>query len=142
MLSPSLSTLCLKYNKNHQMSTHLHTTQAAVGVVLLFALLASSGATSAQTILFGTDDYVEYQVGTLPIVISVPHGGGIEPANIPDRTCGNPTLVRDANTIEVGRAMSDSNFSRTGCYPHVVYCHLRRTKLDANRTIEMVPAVM
>jgi hypothetical protein len=43
---------------------------------------------------------VEYQVGTLPIVISVPHGGFRIPTLIPDRTCNDPVTVTDAYTIE------------------------------------------
>ncbi len=105
-------------------------------IFLLAYIVFVSIDARAQTVIFGANDYIEYQVGTLPIVISVPHGGALVPSTIPDRTCNNPTTVTDANTVAVGRALSDSIFSRTGCYPHVIYCHLRRTKLDANRNID------
>jgi hypothetical protein len=81
----------------------------------------------------GTNGYVSYEPGDLPVVISVPHGGSMTPASIPDRTGG--TTVTDTNTIELGRAVSDALRARTGRAPHLVICHLRRTKLDANREV-------
>ena len=81
---------------------------------------------------FGTNGYVEYDAGDLPLVISVPHGGSIAPATIPDRT---GTTVTDSNTVELGRAIADAWRARTGRTPHIVFCLLRRTKLDANREI-------
>ena len=82
---------------------------------------------------FGTSDYVEYNGGDLPVVVSVPHGGALAPATIPDRTGG--TTVTDTNTIELGRAIASAFQSATGRQVHLVICHLRRTKLDANREV-------
>jgi hypothetical protein len=84
-------------------------------------------------VCFGRNNYVEYAVGDLPVVISVPHGGGVAPATIPDRTTG--TTVTDTNTIELGRAIAQAFLARTGRPVHLVLCHLRRTKLDANREV-------
>jgi hypothetical protein len=82
---------------------------------------------------FGRQSYVEYDPGALPIVVSVPHGGALAPANIPDRTVG--TTVTDSNTIDLGRAIVQAFVARTGKAPHLILCHLRRTKLDANREV-------
>jgi len=82
---------------------------------------------------FGRNNYVEYIPGDLPIVISVPHGGDVAPASIPDRLLG--TSATDLNTIELGRAISAALTERSGRAPHIVIVHLRRTKLDANRDI-------
>ncbi|HAN79525.1 MAG TPA: hypothetical protein DCQ31_18045 [Bacteroidales bacterium] len=90
----------------------------------------------AQTVVFGTNNYIEYQQGTLPIILSVPHGGSLEPSSIPLRTCNNPTTVTDAFTIETALEIKKILFETTGCYPHIIICHLKRTKLDCNRTIE------
>jgi hypothetical protein len=87
---------------------------------------------TAGTTCFGQQNYVEYNGGDLPIVVSVPHGGAIAPATIPDRT---GTTVTDLNTIELGRAIVEAFRSRTGRTPHLVLCQLRRTKLDANREV-------
>lgn len=82
---------------------------------------------------FGTSNYIEYAPGDLPVVISVPHGGALTPASIPNRTVG--TTVTDTNTVELGRALADALRVRTGRTPHLVIVHLRRTKLDANREV-------
>jgi hypothetical protein len=90
-------------------------------------------AGTAGVACFGTQQFVEYVAGDLPIVVSVPHGGALAPATIPDRTVG--TSVTDANTIDLGRALVEALVARTGRAPHLVLSHLRRSKLDANREI-------
>jgi len=84
----------------------------------------------------GRRGYVEYVPGTLPLVLSVPHGGDLEPAEIPDRTWGE--TVTDSWTRETAQAVRDAFVARTGRAPHIVVSRLRRTKLDPNR--EMVEA--
>jgi len=83
---------------------------------------------------FGRNSYIEYIVGDLPVIISAPHGGSREPVEIPDRTWG--TTVRDSNTRELAREISSALQQLTGRQPHLVICNLRRTKLDANRSLE------
>jgi hypothetical protein len=100
------------------------------------ALQTSATATCAGTpgvACFGRNNYIEYIPGDLPVVISVPHGGALVPATIPDRTVG--TTVTDSNTVDLGRAISAAFMARSGRAPHVVLVHLRRTKLDANRDV-------
>ena len=66
--------------------------------------------------LYGTSNYVEYQIGNLPIIISVPHGGDLTPSSIPTRTCNNPETVTDAFTIETAEKIKAALFLATGCY--------------------------
>ena len=104
--------------------------------VLFFGFLSLSiTIAQAQTILYGSNNFVEYQKGTLPIVISVPHDGSLVPASIPDRTCNSPVTVTDSYTRLLANEISTSLFNLTGCYPHIVYCNLKRTKLDCNRSL-------
>ncbi len=77
--------------------------------------------------------YVEYIAGNLPIVISTPHGGYLEPKEIPDRSFG--VFARDVYTQEVARGVYEAFFEETGCYPHVIINLLHRKKFDANREI-------
>lgn len=86
-----------------------------------------------QKVVFGTNKYIEYQKGNLPVVISVSHGGNLEPASIPDRSCNNPVYVTDAYTIETALEIKNQLYALTGCYPHLVISHLKRNKLDPNR---------
>jgi N-formylglutamate amidohydrolase len=103
-------------------------------VLVLFISLVVS-YTNAQEVVFGTNNYVEYQVGTLPLVISVPHGGNLEPGLIPNRTCNNPVYAVDTFTIETALEINNKLFAATGCYPHMVISHLKRNKLDPNRNL-------
>jgi hypothetical protein len=83
-------------------------------------------------VLYGRNEYIEYVVGDLPLVLSAPHGGYLFPAEIEDRTWG--TTGRDTNTQETARAISDAFAERFGGgRPHIIICHLARIKLDANR---------
>jgi hypothetical protein len=82
----------------------------------------------------GRRGYVEYIPGTLPLVISAPHGGDLTPEEIPDRTWG--TLVTDAHTVETILAVRAAFLEETGHAPHVVLSHLKRTKLDPNRAVD------
>jgi hypothetical protein len=83
---------------------------------------------------FGRNNYVEYIAGNGPLIISAPHGGSLEPGEIPDRT-GNVTTSMDLNTQELARDIQVAYHKQTGWYPHVIMNCLHRKKLDANREI-------
>ena len=104
-------------------------------LVLIFIFQFIFNFCFSQQIVFGTNQYIEYQIGTLPIVISVPHGGNLNPSAIPDRNCNNPEYATDVFTIEIAAQISASLFAATGCYPHIIINHLNRAKLDCNRNI-------
>lgn len=82
----------------------------------------------------GHRSFVEYIPGTLPFVITAPHGGTLSPDDLPDRSWG--TTVRDASTDVLAYALADELEVLTGARPHLVLVHLRRTKLDANRDLD------
>jgi hypothetical protein len=81
----------------------------------------------------GKNGYVNYLPGDLPLILTAPHGGTLEPADIPNRGYG--TTTRDMNTIELSMAIREAVFARTGGYPHVIISNLHRRKLDPNREI-------
>jgi hypothetical protein len=99
-------------------------------------LIASLGFwASAQTLLTGANGYTEYHVGTLPIILSVPHGGDLTPTSIPDRTCNSPVTVTDGNTLQLGHLIDTAFVNLLGCHPHLICCNLKRTKIDCNRNL-------
>jgi hypothetical protein len=104
-------------------------------ILFLLLYLALSLTDCFSQTLYGTNNYVEYQVGNLPIVISVPHGGDLTPTSIPTRTCNNPENVTDSYTIETAEQIKAALFLATGCYPHLIICNLKRIKLDCNRNL-------
>ena len=104
--------------------------------LVLTTLLTGSSADVERTPLevkLGTLDYVEWQHGDAPIIISVPHGGGLRPDQLPDRGYGK--TARDSRTAEIGHQLRKAIYEATGKTPHLVLCHLHRSKLDANREI-------
>ena len=82
---------------------------------------------------YGRNNYIEYIAGTVPIILTVPHGGSLTPSEIPDRTWG--TMVSDTNTDELARTFCGEFYNETGRHPHIILCNLKRTKLDVNREI-------
>jgi hypothetical protein len=123
--------------------------QAARAATLATALAACSGAhagtgpaadsVAAGDRLEGTNGYVEYFVGDLPLIFAAPHGGSLTPADIPGRTdarCGDAVVtVRDLETAELAVAVLQAFLARTGHAPHVVINRLHRDRLDANRPL-------
>ena len=90
---------------------------------------------------FGTSDYIEYIAGDLPLIFTAPHGGLLTPASIPARTegaCGTGDFatVTDANTQDLARRIQAA-FAQDGRHPHVIINRLARSRLDANRAIDM-----
>lgn len=102
---------------------------------IFLALCTAAGAADAppRDIVFGSRQFIEYQPGTLPLVIAAPHGGREKPEDIPDRTEG--VLNMDANTQELARSVVAAVLSATGGRPHLVLCRLHRSKLDVNRDL-------
>lgn len=86
-------------------------------------------------VYLGANNNIEYQAGNIPLVISVPHGGRLEPSELPDRDCDGCSYVMDSYTQELAREIRDAFVQQTGCYPHVVYNLLHRKKLDMNRDL-------
>ena len=84
--------------------------------------------------IFGKNGFIEYVVGNLPVVISVPHGGYLKPSTIPDRVLGTAGH-QDTKTQELAREIIEEFRKQTGKVPHVIINRLHRDKLDANREL-------
>jgi len=108
--------------------------------IFITLLLLSRWAAYSQPFIpgnsyYGRNNYIEYIAGNFPLIISVPHGGAVTPAEIPnDRTCGDETAT-DSYTLILAKEILDAIYQITGCYPHIIICNLKRTKLDANRDL-------
>lgn len=82
-----------------------------------------------------SQQFVEIQEGTLPLVLSAPHGGYLVPDSLADRSCASCVTIRDLRTQEWARALAHAIESRTGKSPWLVINLLDRIKLDPNRDI-------
>ena len=78
--------------------------------------------------------YVEFIPGDTNVILTAPHGGYLEPEYIPNRT---GTTVRDQRTQELTREYGDAFYELTGKRPHLIILLMARTKLDANRDLEV-----
>ncbi len=114
-------------------------TLAVLAALAAYLAAATPIQVHGQTLLvptrthWGTNGYIEYVEGNLPLVLSAPHGGYLKPTEIPDRTYG--VTIQDRRTQELARAWLRAFRDRTGRQPHLILCHLHRIKLDANRDI-------
>lgn len=77
--------------------------------------------------------YIEVHAGTLPIVLTVPHGGGMKPDNILTRRYG--VTGADSNTIPLATAIAEELQAHYGGRPHLIISRLHRSRLDPNREI-------
>lgn len=106
------------------------------GVGGLSATFTADAAPLEEGVTYrGANMYVEFTPGDLPLIISAPHGGTLEPQSIPDRSAQGATVIRDAYTDELALEMALAFNTRTDGTPHVIVMHLHRSKLDANREI-------
>lgn len=80
---------------------------------------------------FGRNNYIEYIPGDMPLIITAPHGGYLEPSEIPPMA---NTLERDGGSQEYARLVVDKIFNLTGKRPHIIINHLTRHRLNANST--------
>jgi hypothetical protein len=93
--------------------------------------LVPTGPFVAGQSYVGRDGYIEYVAGNSPVVLTAPHGGKLQPADLATRSCG--VNATDTHTQELVREMQAQFVRLTGKYPHIVINRLTREKLDANR---------
>ena len=80
--------------------------------------------------------FVAMSRGQLPLVLSAPHGGKESPSWIPTRTCG--PHAADRYTLELVEALVPLIAKEMGGRaPFAVYNKLHRSKMDANREINV-----
>lgn len=96
---------------------------------LLLTLAASVLTLRAEDV----SKYVDVRPGSLPILLTVPHGGDLKPANILARRYG--VTAKDSNTAELSLMISEELKKLYGGTPHLVICRLHRSKLDCNREL-------
>ncbi|MFK8059017.1 MAG: hypothetical protein AB8B78_02905, partial [Polaribacter sp.] len=78
-----------------------------------------------------TRKYIEYIPGTMPVIISAPHGGTLTGSELSTRSCGTGEM--DDNTDILIREIQKKCFEQFGVYPYIIINNLRRNKLDPNR---------
>lgn len=81
--------------------------------------------------------FVTIEAGTIPVIVSAPHGGSLRIPGVPDRVGGGAVkqfvTVRDTNTREFAQAFAAQLEREFGGKPFVVVAHFDRKQIDANR---------
>lgn len=79
---------------------------------------------------------VTLEVGALPIILTVPHGGSEPIPGVPERTGENVdkfTASRDVRTIELAQSLADAIEQELGSRPYTIAAGFSRKYLDVNR---------
>ncbi|MEY5034749.1 MAG: hypothetical protein RL447_1127, partial [Bacteroidota bacterium] len=79
--------------------------------------------------------HTSYYAGTMPLVISVPHGGTWNLTEIKDRDCEGAVTVTDRETKELAFEISDALAKYHGMRPYLIVCNITRKDVDQNREI-------
>jgi N-formylglutamate amidohydrolase len=74
--------------------------------------------------------FLMVETGTLPVVISAPHGGTLPVPGVPIRSTG--TTLRDINTLELATATQAALMARAGQKAHFVAALASRKYVDFN----------
>ena len=97
-------------------------------VLLLLGGLATAGVQEKPATL------VSVQKGTIPVILTAPHGGGEAIPGVPERKTG--VKVRDLGTREVAEATAKELEEKLGGKPYLVVALFHRKYADANRKEE------
>lgn len=86
---------------------------------------------------FDSATYVDFNAGTLPLILAVPHDGTDALPGVPERNGAGGTknfnTSRDTNTALFARNVAAEIERQTGKRPYVVIMKLARKWVDANR---------
>ena len=111
-----------------------------LGIICMLTMIVAGAIAQPYIpgkVYYDSSKWVEFIPGTMPLVISVPHGGSVEPVGVPDRSCPGVVNTTDGRTISLARAIISAFKKNYGVYPSVIICQLKRTKVDMNREIEV-----
>ncbi len=96
-----------------------------------------------QIVTYSETRLVKRHRGTMPIILTCPHGGSETPPNVSRRTAATTPATctggnafkdsRDANTIDVAEGVAQKILDLTGLSPYVVIAEFHRERIDANR---------
>lgn len=102
--------------------------------LLLIAIVANAGVFAAEAPK--PEPLITVQKGTLPIILTSPHGGRTPIPDTPPRKgegIAKFVAVRDDNTAELTEKLADAIEKQLGGRPYVVIARFERKFADANR---------
>ena len=109
-------------------------TRCSAPLLWLAALICSAAAYSQPEPV--PEKYLTIQEGTLPIIVTAPHAGGLTPPDVPERTDSSASkfvVVRDTNTDILAERTAREIEKKMGGKPYLIVAHFARKCLDVNR---------
>lgn len=84
------------------------------------------------------DEWVTHNPGSLPLIITAPHGGNGSVSGCPERKPVGSRFVNrpDAATAQLAQQIADALTAQTGKSPYLVIARFHRRYIDANRAPE------
>lgn len=108
--------------------------RATAATAALSALLTAAPVLAQRDV--DPADYITIRKGTIPVVISAPHGGDKLLPGVPERQDTGQkffTLTRDQRTAELAERLAAHLSKRLGGTPYIVIARFDRRHIDANR---------
>jgi hypothetical protein len=102
-----------------------------LAIFLVLSISTSLGTASVVTIS-SSNGYSSVDLGTINIILTVPHDGTVKPAGWPDRTDELGNILRDVSTRNFTQVVSDElamlflNKTKYAYRPFVVYNNIHR----------------
>lgn len=104
-----------------------------VSILLTLSLLSIQAQGTAALRLIDKEGWTAYLQGSMPLVISVPHGGTLNLPEIADRSCEGAVTVTDSYTKELAIEIADYLQKFSNRSPYLIICNLIRKDIDQNR---------
>ena len=93
-----------------------------------------------QIVTYNERNFVKRHRGTLPVLLTAPHGGSVVPPGVLEREeTQTPrgcdfVIRRDNQTLQITEAVAQRLLDLTGLSPYTVIACFRRRYADANRS--------
>ncbi len=113
-----------------------HQIAVLITIAIMPALTLSRAAGQDKPDL---DKFLARKAGTIPVIVSAPHGGRIRLPEVPDRKgdgIGKFVVVNDTNTDVLAEKLAEAIAKKLGGRPYFVIAHFERKQADANRPAE------
>jgi N-formylglutamate amidohydrolase len=106
-----------------------------LSALLLLSAIATSQGNPPPGAVSDATGYTTFYPGSMPLVISAPHGGTWNLTEVKDRSCEGAVTATDNNTKELAFEISEAMFKYHGFRPYLIVCNISRKDVDQNREI-------
>lgn len=106
-----------------------------VSFLMVFLLCFQSCKHNQEDVPTEWADFVDFQKGNFPLLITAVHGGDLRPQWIEDRDCEGAKVVQDQYTLGIAIQIAEE-LNKHGLQPYMLLTKIHRVKIDLNRSLE------